>query len=55
MFIAFCRAITSRSITIKDRLHYSVFLIKHPVSFFAFIPAMFKKINKRFNKLKYQG
>lgn len=52
MFIVFCRAITSRSITIKDRIHYSVFLIKHPVSFFAFIPALFKKIKKKLNKLK---
>ncbi len=55
MFIAYCRTITSRSITIKDRIHYSVFFIKHPVSFFAFIPALFKKILNKLKKVEING
>jgi glycosyltransferase involved in cell wall biosynthesis len=52
LYINYCRALTASALSWQDRKIYFKFLLNKPIFFFAFFPALWRKIKLRFSKKK---
>lgn len=52
LYINYCRALTASALSRHDRKIYFKFLLNKPIFFFAFFPALWRKIKLRFSRKK---